>query len=188
MIPDEMSADDTRLKDRVNIKYACQYDTLSILAKKQVNDSLLNNLTTKIGKEDKISKNEFVSYSFRESRQEKEEEEVKRAVWFISSLSAVDGAVIITDRLRLLGFGAEIIAISQSLQAVKVVTDFANNVGENVNIEHFGTRHRSAFRFCSSLENSVAFIVSQDGEIRVAKRVGPEVVVWSNINVTSSGF
>ena len=81
-----------------------------------------------------------------------------------------------TDRIRLLSFGEEIVTISPSSVTVKVVTNFARNIEENRNIEHFGTRHRSAFRFCSSLDTSIALIVSQDVEIRVARRVGFEVL------------
>ena len=108
---------------------------------------------------------------------------VQYALGFLASLSAVDGAVVITNKLRLLGFGAEIIALSPSLNKIKIITDFEKNIGEYREIEHFGTRHRSAFRFCSSFEDSVAFIVSQDGEIKIAKRAGSEVMLWPNINV-----
>lgn len=119
---------------------------------------------------------------------EEAEEKVKHAASFLSSLSAVDGAVVITDRLRLLGFGAEIIAISPSLKNVRVITDYRENESEYRDIELFGTRHRSAFRFCSSLEDSIVAVVSQDGEIKVAKRVGSDVVLWPNVSVALLGF
>ena len=119
---------------------------------------------------------------------EKAENDVKRAAWFLSSLSAVDGAIIVTDKLRLLGFGAELIAAPPNFESVMVINDFEKNLSEKRSIELFGTRHRSAFRFCASLESSVALIVSQDGDIRSAKRVGSEVFVWPNINVSSLGF
>ncbi len=69
-----------------------------------------------------------------------------------------------------------------------MINNFEKNIGDYKNIELFGTRHRSAFRFCSSFDESVAFIVSQDGEIKIAKRVGSEVILWSNINIGSLGF
>jgi hypothetical protein len=69
-----------------------------------------------------------------------------------------------------------------------MITEFRKGIGEFRDIEFFGTRHRSAFRFCSSLEDSVAFIVSQDGETKVAKRVGSEVILWTNIDVGALGF
>ena len=188
IIPDEISTDDVRFKDSFIIKYPCQHSSLDILADEQVQDDLLNGLLSKLTFDNEISYDEFSEYRSREWKLEEAQEGVKRAAWFISSLSAVDGAVIITDSLRLIGFGVEITAVSPNLKTVKVITDFTTNVGEIRSIEHFGTRHRSAFRFCSNVENSVAFIVSQDGEIRVTKRVGSELLVWSNINVTSSGF
>jgi len=135
-----------------------------------------------------IEQDEYQQCEIEQSHYEEAEEMVKRAVGFLSSLAAVDGAVVITDKLRLLGFGAEIVASSPSLTKVKMITEFRKGIGEFRDIEFFGTRHRSAFRFCSSLEDSVAFIVSQDGETKVAKRVGSEVILWTNIDVGALGF
>ncbi len=113
---------------------------------------------------------------------------LKRAISFLSSVSAVIGCLVLTDKLSLIGFGAEITATSPSLKTVKVVSNSGQVVGEDKNIENYGTRHRSAFRFCSSFEDSVAFVVSQDGPIRTIKRVGSELFAWSDIDVTLMGF
>lgn len=188
MIPDEIDINDTRLRDRVVIKYPCHYDSWESLIYELIKHSDFYDLYFKLRDKRQITQDEFLQSHVEEMNYEEAEEMVKRAAGFLSSLSAVDGAVVITDKLRLLGFGAEIIASSPSLNKVKIITDFQKNIGEYKDIEHFGTRHRSAFRFCSSFEDSVAFIVSQDGEIRVAKRVGPEVILWSNINVGTLGF
>jgi hypothetical protein len=188
VVPDEIDINDTRLKDRVVIKYHCYYDSWETLVGDLVKHSNYYDLLFKLWKRKQISEREFSKCHAREGAYEESEEMVKRAALFLSSLSAVDGAVVITDKLRLLGFGAEIIASSPSLDAVRVITEFEKNIGENKKIELFGTRHRSAFRFCSSFDDSVVFIVSQDGEIKVAKRVGSEVILWSNINIASLGF
>jgi hypothetical protein len=189
IISDEKDVADAILKERVVIKYSCQFDALDLLVKSKAWDILKNKAQEKITANKKaIDESEVSEYLYCMSKQEQAEDAVKRTAWFISSLSAVDGAVIMTDKLRLLGFGAELIAVSKELESIKLITDFKRNAGEVRNIEHFGTRHRSAFRFCSSLENSVAFIVSQDGDLRVVKRVGSEVCVWPIINGTSLAF
>ena len=189
IIPDEIDIDNKILKERVIIKYSCQFDALNLLVKKKARDIMMTKTFTNISeKKEAIDQNQFSEYFSQLLKQEEAANEVKRAAWFISSLSAVDGAVIITDKLRLLGFGAELIADSKDLESVKIITDFGKNLGENKKIELFGTRHRSAFRFCSSLENAVAFIVSQDGDFRVAKRVRSEVCVWPILDGTALAF
>ncbi len=99
----------------------------------------------------------------------------------IASLCSVDGAVVLTDRLRILGFGAEIVAQSPTLKGVVIADDAEAAVTRSCPIEDFGTRHRSAFRFCSSDQQVAAFVVSQDGDVRAILGVGTEVVMWPSV-------
>src|SRR5205823_5448760 len=101
-----------------------------------------------------------------------------------ASLTSVDGAVVITDHFRVLGFGGEVTAVSPSLASVTL----ADNRPHTIPIDSFGTRHRSAFRFCSSFEGSVAFVVSSDGGAKAVKRVGSEVLLWPDINTGFLGL
>jgi len=188
IVPDEVKINDTRLHDRIVIKYPCHYDALEPLVNELEKFQTFYDTDFKLWDKKQIGQDEFRRCMREKSYYEDAKEEVKRAAGFLSSMSAVDGAVVMTDRLRLLGFGAEIIAISPSLTDVKVITDLESGKSERREIEHFGTRHRSAFRFCSSFENSIAAIVSQDGEIRIAKRVGSDVILWPNITVATLGF
>lgn len=188
MVPDEIDVDDTRLQDRIVVKYPCSYGALELIINALIAKKNYKDMDDKLWHKEKISLRQYRRSKRYIQSSENAREMLESAASFISSLAAVDGAVVLTDRLRLLGFGAEITAISPRLNQVKVITDFEKNVGENKSIELFGTRHRSAFRFCSSFEDSVAFIISQDGEIKVTKRVGPDVVLWLNINVRSLGF
>ncbi|MFL5346355.1 MAG: putative sensor domain DACNV-containing protein [Hyalangium sp.] len=114
-------------------------------------------------------------------------EQLSDAIRFISALCAVDGAVVLTDRLRLLGFGAEITVINDDLKKVHVAKDYTGKAERQVPIESFGTRHRSSFRFCHQKPEGLAFVMSQDGGIKAVKRHEDQVVVWSDIDV-ESGF
>ena len=188
MVPDEIDAVDTRLQDRIVIKYPCSYDVSKLLIDALAEKIEYDNINDKLQRKKEISCRQYRRLARTDCSRQNAEERLKSAASFISALAAVDGAVVLTDKLRLLGFGVEITATSPRLNQVKLITDFWKNVGEKRDIELFGTRHRSAFRFCSSFEDSVAFIVSQDGEIKITKRVGSEVVLWLNINVHSLGF
>lgn len=109
-------------------------------------------------------------------------EALSDSVKFVAALSGVDGAVVITDRLRLLGFGAEVIVSLPDLSQVKVSVDVHGTIGKYIPIESFGTRHRAAFRFCSACENSLAFVISQDGGVKAVKKKGDDIILWSDIN------
>lgn len=189
IVPDYFSKEDTRRTDRITIKYPCEYNRAwNYLIDELVRDHKYYDLHFKLDKQETISNKEYDEVDHLSYMEEYTEENISNAVGFISALSGVDGAIVMTDKLRLLGFGAEIIATSLSLKKVKVITDVRKNKGEYNDIDLFGTRHRSALRFCSSFEDCIIFIVSQDGDIRVAKRVGAEVTLWSDINIGSISF
>lgn len=106
----------------------------------------------------------------------------------IACLSSVDGAVVISDRFEVLGFGAEVTALAPAL--THVMLHAGGQPARPVPIDAFGTRHRAAFRLCSTLKNAVAFVISQDGGIKAVNQVGNRVIVWSDIipgNWASSG-
>lgn len=183
IIPDEIKPNDGRLQDRISIKYPCYYNAFDALVQYLEASSKFYELLFALYEKKEITEKEFTDYERYQSDLKEAREHVRRTASFLSSLSAVDGAVILTDKFKLLGFGAEITATSPSLKHIKVITDFEKSEGEYINIELFGTRHRSAFRLCSSFENSIAAIVSSDGDIRVAKRIGYDLVLWPNVSV-----
>ena len=182
IIPEKMNPHDTRLKDRIVIKYPCNFNALNPLIERVETEWYHDYVIENVKKQQKILSEDVTKCIDAMKKQQTAQRRLIETANFISSLSAVDGAVVITENLQLLGFGAEIIAISPSLNKVKVITNFKNNTGEYRNIELFGTRHRSAFRFCSSFENAIAAIVSQDGGIKLTKRVGSNVLFWPNIS------
>ncbi|MDD5130757.1 MAG: diadenylate cyclase [Candidatus Omnitrophica bacterium] len=189
IIPDSINLDDTRLTDRLLIKYPCEYSkTWDCLKDELDRYRKYYDLHFRLLKQEVITKAEYEEVNYLEYLEEYCDEHTSNAAGFISALSGVDGAVLITDKLRLLGFGVEITAVSPTLKEVKVISDLKKGIGEYQNIDLFGTRHRSALRFCSSFENSIVFIVSQDGDVKVAKRVASEVILWPDINIGSLGF
>jgi hypothetical protein len=167
IVPDELEADDTRLLDRMQLKYQCPYDKCwELLVRKVVKLKACR--------------------TWRDCQRVELDQGTRRldeSIAFIARNSCVDGAVIITTHFRLLGFGAEIIAKSPALKRIWVTRSEKGSNGRFVDIDTFGTRHRSAFRFCSEFEDGMAFVVSQDGGIKAVKRVGAKVVVWPDIRL-----
>ena len=83
--------------------------------------------------------------------------------------SCVDGAVILDAALSVLGFRVELLARDED--ALPVCVALSPEASEPtvtgvVDMAAFGTRHRSAARFCARLPGAVAVVVSQDGEMR----------------------
>lgn len=99
-------------------------------------------------------------------------------------LAGVDGAVVLTGRFELLGFGAEITGVPP---ITKVSSALDLEGGDTVveSMDAVGTRHRAAYRFCAAVPDAIAAVVSQDGGIQfVANRDG-EVVRWEHTAVGS---
>jgi hypothetical protein len=111
-------------------------------------------------------------------------DELTGCVRFLASLSRVDGLIWLDSRLHLKAFGVEItvrddpdhVFLAQNSQATKI---------KKLNLNQYGTRHRSMLRYCAANPNSVGFVVSQDGDVRAITRSGNRVVLWDNIRIQS---
>jgi hypothetical protein len=114
------------------------------------------------------------------SQLEDVENGLRDALDMLVRFTAVDGAVLITRKLELLGFGAVV--------QLPGVVEYKVNKCEDRNatkvtefpIKSHGTRHRSAFEFCYRNAPSVAIIVSQDGGVKMVMRVGDNICFWEN--------
>lgn len=99
------------------------------------------------------------------------EQDAKLLLARLPGLTAVDGALLITDQLRVLGFGVEVLAQAK-LDAVVLPG------GATRSVEAYGTRHRSAFRFCAAYPRGTAFVCSQDGAIKCIRNQNGQVTLY----------
>jgi hypothetical protein len=91
-----------------------------------------------------------------------------RSLKLTGQLTAVDGAVIVNDDLKVLAFGAKIKPLdTRKGPETLVVSDAsAGSVPLEVSLSEFGgTRHQSAAQFVFDQRQAVAFVASQDGII-----------------------
>ncbi len=189
VFPDEIEPTDQRLVDRVSLKYTLRSPSIwqilvdeSVATRKYYDllfpkeHAFLTQMKTAKAKDLK----ELINW---EGRRTRLQEKLREVETFVASLSGVDGAVVLTKKLRVHGFGGEIIATSPTLKTVKVAQDPDGKHWKEIDVNSFGTRHRSAFRLCSSFEDCVAFVVSQDGPAKAVKRVGPDLFLWNNVNL-----
>lgn len=93
---------------------------------------------------------------------------MKKGVRAIASLAGIDGAVVVTQDLRVLGFGAKI-GLSAPPGPFYIFTPEPVNQPLIASpLESLGgTRHQSAARFAAVNKNSVVLVISQDGHMSV---------------------
>lgn len=111
-------------------------------------------------------------------RQESVDEAMEDCWRLVAHLSQVDGAVLLTTALDCLGFGCEIRVGDEAPIKLKHATGPACRHVRSVSYEGYGTRHRSAFRFCNAFQGAFALIVSQDGGAKLCTKIGEDVVFW----------
>jgi hypothetical protein len=189
VVPDDVGPDDPTLKNLMLIKYLCNFDNIwSLLVNALVLRYRHINLNFELyskGSQIPIEKHHALT-SLAEQRRVTERR-ITDSATLIASTSGVDGAVVITDRFRLIGFGAEITA-SPPLREVHLAEDAMAKDTNVVRMEQYGTRHRSAFRFCWEDKKSIAFVISQDGGVKGVKRVGDRLIFWPDINFGPLGI
>jgi hypothetical protein len=95
-----------------------------------------------------------------------------------AALADVDGAVIITQRFELLGFGAEIAGDLPEVVQVARALDLEGQKRMHESVLSVGTRHRSVYRFCRAFPDALAIVVSQDGGVRYVRWLDPHVTYW----------
>jgi hypothetical protein len=111
-------------------------------------------------------------------------DELKGVIRFISSLSCIDGLVVMNPELKVIGFGAVIknIELPEFIYHSKT-SNIKSGKLTQINPDNFGTRHRSMFSYCWKHPGSLGFVVSQDGDIRVITRIEDKLIIWENIKV-----
>ncbi len=97
----------------------------------------------------------------------------------IASLAAVDGAVVLTRRFEIMGFGVEITA-TPDLSGVHTALDLEGTDRVFESIDGVGTRHRASYRFCAAVPDAVATVVSQDGGIQFVATDRGDVIRWEH--------
>ncbi len=178
-VPEEITHEDSYLLSQVSIKYVLpstrpQKALMSAIAARLEH----NALTEKLQNSRTVKAEELELLDALAWNQQIYEDAARDAARFIASLTSVDGAVVLTDMLRIIGFGAEVTASFSGEDKVHIAHTTEATETKEVRFEEYGTRHRSTFRFVASMEPSVGFIMSQDGGVKAVRKVGSKLVMW----------
>ena len=101
----------------------------------------------------------------------------------LADLMTVDGALVVTKQLAIVGFGIEVYAPNLALSQVYRALD-ANATRQRVEpADRGGTRHRAAYRLCLTEPESMAIVISQDGGVRFVQAQDEKVVFWEQLTL-----
>ena len=103
----------------------------------------------------------------------------------IATLTQVDGAVVVTKRFELLGFGGEIVGTLPEVHEVARALDLEGETYGLEATEGVGTRHRSVYRLCSACPDVLGIVVSQDGGTRFVRKKDSQVMHWRHTTISS---
>lgn len=108
------------------------------------------------------------------------------AVAYVASLSRVDGLVLLDYDLVVRGFGYEITAKGDTKCQVYRAIHSSPTKGKlrRLDIQRFGTRHRSMVRYCTEDKSSVGFVVSHDGPVRAISCSSSRLYFWDNVELS----
>ncbi len=177
-------------KQLLDVKYEINYERLRLGIINYIKYAALNRFYSKeIG--DHLDKNEetipvdsYLGEDDTDNSLEEVASELKGAIRYVSSLSCVDGLTILDKNFNVKGFGTVIKSkgTPEKVYLSKTISISENNLSA-ISPDHFGTRHRSMFSYCWNNEDSLGFVISQDGDIRAIKKVNDKLIIWENIKV-----
>ncbi len=101
---------------------------------------------------------------------------------FLADLMSVDGALILTHGLELVGFGAELRPHGPELPSVRHAKDLEGEIWAPASLDNVGTRHRAVYRFCDIAPSCLSIVISQDGSVQFVKKHNGAVTCWNTLS------
>ena len=103
---------------------------------------------------------------------------------FIANLAAVDGAVVLTKGLDLVGFGAVVKGAFSKEDIIARATDAEGEQRVYERAEGVGTRHLSVYHLCRQIPDVLAIVISQDGNTNLVSWMNDFVTYWDFLPMT----
>jgi hypothetical protein len=179
ILPAEHTEDVVRGEGPLRMRYAFR-DTVARRRYRHLIQSLMADIARAGGRAG-LKEVDVTAYTtFRETELTTWRDAILEMSQLIAALTEIDGAVVMTKRFELLGFGAEIAGHLPDVQHVERALDLEANDTVREPLSADGTRHRSAYRLCSRVPEAVAMVVSQDGGVRFVAMHRGEVTVWEH--------
>ncbi len=143
---------------------------------------IMNRLAESHGRGEEVAYPRAVGWEEYVWSEDRELAELDEAIFefahLVAGLAAVDGAVVMTRRFELLGFGGEISGELTPVHSVRKSLDLEGESTVEEGTQGVGTRHRSAYRLAGALPDVLLVVVSQDGDARFVRDKDGAVTCW----------
>jgi hypothetical protein len=106
---------------------------------------------------------------------------------FIANLAAVDGAVVLTKGLDLVGFGGVVKGAFSKEDIIARAIDAEGEQRVYERAEGVGTRHLAAYHLCKEIPDVLAIVISQDGNTSLVTWMNDFVTHWDFLPMTIAG-
>lgn len=103
---------------------------------------------------------------------------------FIANLAAVDGTVVVTKSLDLVGFGGVIKGTLGKEDVIARAMDAEGDQRVYERPEGVGTRHLSVYHLCKEIPEVLAIVISQDGNAGLVNWMDGFVTYWDFLPMT----
>jgi len=123
-------------------------------------------------------------FSFAEEDSQDRDLELTGAARLVTSLASIDGLVLLTPSLGVVGFGVKIRS-GPSVGRVYDGTDLTRRGtrAKTIDPSRFGTRHGSILRYCRADSRALGVIVSQDGQVRLVMTAKQRLALWGSVQL-----
>jgi hypothetical protein len=122
-----------------------------------------------------------VAYQAQHAKLERSVVAVEHELHFLADLSAVDGAIVMTDRFEVLGFGAELMVGGAPASDILVHGHDWASEPSSKRLDESGMRHRSMYKYVAANPAATGFVISQDGHIKGVNVSDNRVHVWTDL-------
>jgi len=183
---------DSPSASRLNTKYAVVYDRIPRLLENLASSCAIEaqsyeNIDGQIDSgADTIQAGMYLDNIVAQDDFDDAREALTGAIAYVASLSRVDGLVLLDYNLIVHGFGCEITAKGNSKRQSYQANHSSPKKGSvrRLDLQRFGTRHRSMVRYCSEDAQSVGFVVSHDGPVRAVSCASKRLYFWDNVQLS----
>jgi hypothetical protein len=119
-----------------------------------------------------------------EADAEDRESELSGAAKLVTSLAAVDGLVLLTPTLGVVGFGGKIRSGPHNVTVYDGPAFSRHGTrATKIDLSRFGTRHTSMIRYCRMDPAAIGVVVSQDGYVRLIMTSGRSLTFWDRVKL-----
>ncbi len=133
-----------------------------------------------------VTRKDFEDYQDAAFDADDRQQELTGAIRLVSSMATLDGALVLHSDLVVERFGAKIESkaeIDTVFDGMRAILGRKTARQVEYDFRKHGMRHKSALQYCKEDGESIVFIISQDGAVRLASSHGGSLIMCDNLRI-----